>query len=235
MRHVIREEAPEATEKISYQMPTFYLQGNLAHFASQKHHIGFYPTPSAIEAFKEELSAYKTSKGAVQFPLDKPIPYDLVRRMVRYRVEEATRAAEQKKAKNRGCRQRLVAEEIIHRNGGKRMNLDHLLAMLIPVLANLIESVGVVIIIYGCIKALYMFVKNGFNLNDSKPKLELAKALAFSLEFKLAAEILKTVVIQTIDEFIVLAAIVVLRVVLTLVIHWEIKSSEMDEGQSKKS
>ena len=115
------------------------------------------------------------------------------------------------------------------------MNLHHLLTILIPVLANLIESVGVIIIIYGCIKALYMFVKNGFDLNDSKPKLELAKALAFSLEFKLAAEILKTVVIQTIDEFIVLAAIVVLRVVLTLVIHWEIKSSEMDEGQSKKS
>lgn len=114
------------------------------------------------------------------------------------------------------------------------MNLDHLLAMLIPVLANLIESVGVVIIIYGCIKALYMFVKNGFNLNDSKPKLELAKALAFSLEFKLAAEILKTVVIQTIDEFIVLAAIVVLRVVLTLVIHWEIKSSEMDGTKAKE-
>ena len=99
MQQVIREEAPEATEKISYQMPTFYLKGNLVHFAAQKHHIGFYPTPSAIEAFKEELSAYKTSKGAVQFPIDKPIPYDLVRRMVRYRVGEATRAAEQKKSK----------------------------------------------------------------------------------------------------------------------------------------
>ncbi|CZQ90248.1 Hypothetical protein Tpal_1234 [Trichococcus palustris] len=99
MRRVIREEAPEATEKISYQMPTFYLNGNLVHFAAQKHHLGFYPTPRAIEAFKEELSSYKTSKGAVQFPLDKPIPYDLVRRMVRYRVEESARAAEQKKSK----------------------------------------------------------------------------------------------------------------------------------------
>jgi len=99
LRQVIKEEAPEATEKISYQMPTFYLNGNLVHFAAQKHHIGFYPAPSAIEAFMEELSPYKTSKGAIQFPLDKPIPFDLVRRMVRYRVEEATRSAEQKKSK----------------------------------------------------------------------------------------------------------------------------------------
>lgn len=97
LRQVIREEATEATEKISYQMPTFYLNGNLVHFAAQKHHIGFYPTPSAIEAFMEELSPYKTSKGAIQFPLDKPIPFDLVRRMIRYRVEEAKREAEQKK------------------------------------------------------------------------------------------------------------------------------------------
>ena len=99
MQQVIRGVGTKATETISYQMPTFYLKGNLVHFAAQKHHIGFYPTPSAIEAFKEELSAYKTSKGAVQFPIDKPIPYDLVRRMVRYRVGEATRAAEQKKSK----------------------------------------------------------------------------------------------------------------------------------------
>lgn len=110
-----------------------------------------------------------------------------------------------------------------------------ILTIIIPILASLIESVGVIIIVYGCIKALYMFVQDGFDLNISKPKLELAKALAFSLEFKLAAEILKTVVIQTIDEFIVLAAIVVLRVVLTLVIHWEIKSSETDEGERKRS
>ncbi|CZQ90254.1 Hypothetical protein Tpal_1235 [Trichococcus palustris] len=113
------------------------------------------------------------------------------------------------------------------------MNLHHLLAILIPILASLIESVGVIIIVYGCIKALYMFAKDGFDLNNSNPKLELAKALAFSLEFKLAAEILKTVVIQTIDEFIVLAAIVVLRVVLTFVIHWEIKSSETDGSKDK--
>ncbi|WP_107994793.1 iron chaperone [Trichococcus paludicola] len=88
-RRLIKEEAPDATEKISYQMPTFYLNGNLVHFAVQKNHIGFYPAPSGVAAFKEELTDYKTSKGAIQFPLTKPIPYELVRRIVRFRVEEA--------------------------------------------------------------------------------------------------------------------------------------------------
>ncbi len=89
MRLAIHEAAPEATEAISYQMPTFKLNGNLVHFAAAKNHIGFYPTPSGIERFKSELSQYKTSKGAVQFPLDKPIPYDLVKKIVAFRVGEA--------------------------------------------------------------------------------------------------------------------------------------------------
>ena len=88
LRRVIKEEAPDATEKISYQMPTYYLNGNLVHFAVQKNHIGFYPAPSGVAAFKEELTEYKTSKGAIQFPLTKPIAYELVRRIVRFRVEE---------------------------------------------------------------------------------------------------------------------------------------------------
>ena len=88
IRAVIKAAAPQATEKISYQMPTFFLKGNLVHFAAFKHHIGFYPAPSGVEAFQEDLSAYKWSKGAVQFPLDKPIPYDLIRRIVLYRVGE---------------------------------------------------------------------------------------------------------------------------------------------------
>lgn len=88
-RRVIKEEAPDATEKISYRMPTFYLNGNLVHFAVQKSHIGFYPAPSGVAAFKEELTDYKTSKGAIQFPLAQPVPYDLVRRIVRFRAEEA--------------------------------------------------------------------------------------------------------------------------------------------------
>lgn len=89
IRNIVKELAPEATEKISYQMPTFYMNGNLVHFAAFKKHIGFYPTPSGIEAFQEELSKYKGAKGSVQFPLDQPIPYDLIRRMVQYRLEES--------------------------------------------------------------------------------------------------------------------------------------------------
>lgn len=88
-REAIRESAPEAAEAISYQMPTFKLNGNLVHFAAAKNHIGFYPTPSAIEAFKEELSDYELSKGTIRFPLNKPVPFDLVKRMVGFRVKEA--------------------------------------------------------------------------------------------------------------------------------------------------
>lgn len=88
MRATIHAAAPEATEKISYQMPTFYLHGNLVHFAAFKNHIGFYPVPSGIEAFREELSAYPQGKGSVQFPFDRPLPLDLVSRIVKFRVEE---------------------------------------------------------------------------------------------------------------------------------------------------
>ena len=89
MRQTIRKAAPEAIEVISYQMPTFKLNGkNLVHFAAFKNHIGFYPIPTGIEAFKEELSQYKQGKGSVQFPIDKPIPYDLVEKVVKYRAKE---------------------------------------------------------------------------------------------------------------------------------------------------
>ena len=88
VRMTIRENAPGADEKISYGIPTFYLKGNLVHFAAYKRHIGFYPTPSGIEKFKKELSVYKGAKGSVQFPLDKPIPYDLISEIVRFRVKE---------------------------------------------------------------------------------------------------------------------------------------------------
>jgi len=88
LRQAIRDSAPEAEEAISYRIPTFKSNGNLVHFAAFKDHIGFYPTPSAIEAFKEELSDYEVSKGTVRFPMNKPIPFDLVRRMVSYRVKE---------------------------------------------------------------------------------------------------------------------------------------------------
>ncbi|HET9492822.1 MAG TPA: DUF1801 domain-containing protein [Chloroflexia bacterium] len=88
VRAAIRDAAPDAVERISYQMPTFALHGNLVHFASHKGHIGFYPTPSGIEPFKEELAEYESSKGAVQFPLDRPLPLDLIREIVRFRVAE---------------------------------------------------------------------------------------------------------------------------------------------------
>lgn len=96
IRQIIKENAPEASEKISYQMPTFFLNGNLIHFAAFKNHIGLYPTPSGIDAFKEELSKYKGAKGSVQFPLDQPIPYDLIKRIVLYRVAESAKTAEAK-------------------------------------------------------------------------------------------------------------------------------------------
>lgn len=88
VRAAVREAAPNATEKISYGMPTLYLKGNLVHFAAFKSHIGFYPTPSGIDCFKDELEAYKNAKGSVQFPYDKPLPFDLIKRITAYRVRE---------------------------------------------------------------------------------------------------------------------------------------------------
>jgi uncharacterized protein YdhG (YjbR/CyaY superfamily) len=88
LRRIIRDCAPEAKEAISYQIPTFKLKGNLVHFAAFKNHIGFYPTSSAIEAFKEKLTKYEISKGTVRFPINEPIPFELVKEMVRFRVKE---------------------------------------------------------------------------------------------------------------------------------------------------
>ncbi|MDO9100599.1 MAG: DUF1801 domain-containing protein [Caldisericota bacterium] len=96
LREVIRKAAPDAEEKISYRMPTFFLHGNLVHFAAYRSHIGFYPTPSGIEAFKLELSAYKGAKGSVQFPIDEPLPYELVSRIVSFRVAETRKLAEER-------------------------------------------------------------------------------------------------------------------------------------------
>lgn len=99
IRRTIREAAPDAQEAISYQMPTFKLHGNLVHFAGYKKHVGFYPDPSGIEAFKDELAPYASSKGAVQFPLDQPLPYDLIGRIVTFRVSENLARAEAKRRK----------------------------------------------------------------------------------------------------------------------------------------
>jgi len=100
LRATIRKAAPNAEETISYGMPTFFLKGNLVHFAAFKNHIGFYPAPSGIDAFNEELSPYKTSKGAAQFPIDKPLPLSLVSKIVKYRVKQSLdKAAAKAKAK----------------------------------------------------------------------------------------------------------------------------------------
>lgn len=96
IRQTVKRAAPEATEKISYQMPTFYLNGNLVHFAAFKHHIGFYPTPSGTAKFKKEISGYQAAKGSIQFPLDQPMPYDLIRQIVEFRVKENLAKAKKK-------------------------------------------------------------------------------------------------------------------------------------------
>ncbi|RPI70828.1 MAG: hypothetical protein EHM47_11410 [Ignavibacteriales bacterium] len=88
VRQTIKSAAPNAEEAISYQIPTFKLNGNLVHFAAFKNHIGFYPAPSGQEAFKKELSVYKSGKGSVQFPIDKPMPLKLITKIVKYRVKE---------------------------------------------------------------------------------------------------------------------------------------------------
>ncbi len=97
LRQTICKAAPDATEKISYQMPTFYFNGNLVHFAAYKKHIGFYPAASGVSKFQEELKEYKTSKGAIQFPIDEPIPHALVKKIVVFRVQENIAKAQSKK------------------------------------------------------------------------------------------------------------------------------------------
>jgi uncharacterized protein YdhG (YjbR/CyaY superfamily) len=102
VRAAIKAAAPGAEERISYQMPAFALHGNLVYFAALKNHIGFYPTGSGIEAFKDELSGYDVTKGSVKFPVNQPLPLDLIRRIVQFRVtqnlDNAAAKARKKKA-----------------------------------------------------------------------------------------------------------------------------------------
>lgn len=93
VRNAVKKAVPKAEECISWGMPTYKQNGNVVHFAGHKTHVGFYPGPSGIDAFKEELSDYKTSKGAVQFPFDKPIPLKLIAKIATYRAEENEKAA----------------------------------------------------------------------------------------------------------------------------------------------
>lgn len=102
LRQAIKESAPEAEETINYQIPTFSLYGNLVHFAAFKDHIGFYPTPTGIEAFKKELAPYKGAKGSVQFPMDQPLPLPLIRKIVKFRVKENLERKEKRKKSRKG-------------------------------------------------------------------------------------------------------------------------------------
>lgn len=99
VRSTIQKAAPEAVETISYGMPAFKLNGNLVYFAAFKSHIGFYALPSGNEAFQKELSCYKTGKGSIQFPFDKPLPLELITKIVKFRIEENVQKAELKKKK----------------------------------------------------------------------------------------------------------------------------------------
>ena len=101
LRATIKAAAPNAEEIISYQIPTFALKGNLVHFAAWKKHIGFYPTSSGTQAFKNELSLYENSKGSVKFPIDKPLPLDLISKIVRFRVAENLKKAAIKSSKGK--------------------------------------------------------------------------------------------------------------------------------------
>ncbi|MDR2562646.1 MAG: DUF1801 domain-containing protein [Prevotellaceae bacterium] len=99
LRNIVKSEAPEASEKISYGMPTFYLNGNLVHFAAFKHHYGFFPAPSAIDEFEEELAPYRSGKGSLHFPMNKPIPQDIIKKIVRFRVNENLNKTKSRKTK----------------------------------------------------------------------------------------------------------------------------------------
>jgi uncharacterized protein YdhG (YjbR/CyaY superfamily) len=103
VRATIKAAAPEAQEKISYQMPAFTLNGNLVYFAAFKNHIGFYPTPTGVEAFAQDLACYKGAKGSVQFPLDRPMPVDLITKIVKYRAAENLKKAVAKPGKKKSA------------------------------------------------------------------------------------------------------------------------------------
>ena len=101
LRATIKAAAPEAEEKISYQMPTFAQKGNLVHFAAYNDHIGFYPAPTGIDAFQDEISPYRSGKGTLRFPLDQPLPLDLVSKIVKYRVAENLKKAKEKSSRKK--------------------------------------------------------------------------------------------------------------------------------------
>ncbi len=116
IRDLIKKAAPGAEETIAYQMPTYRLNGNLVHFAAFKNHIGFYPTPSGIDAFQEELADYKNAKGSIRFPHHKPLPYDLISKIVKHRVAESNSATARQKIKHS------LTDEAVEKTTGKGWN-----------------------------------------------------------------------------------------------------------------
>ncbi len=119
VRATIRRAAPRATEAIKYRLPTFMLHGNLVHFGAFKKHLGFYATPTGNAQFRTELAAYQGAKGSVQFPFDRPIPYGLITRMVRFRMEENTAraGAKQKPAATSAPKVKTTIRTVLHRGG----------------------------------------------------------------------------------------------------------------------
>ncbi len=97
LRTIIKKAAPKAEEVISYNMPAYKQNGILVYFAGYENHVGFYPTSSPIEVFKQELAAYKTSKGAIQFPLNEALPVELIKRIVKFRIEQTQQTAQRTK------------------------------------------------------------------------------------------------------------------------------------------
>lgn len=117
----------------------------------------------------------------------------------------------------------------------KKLYIESFLELFIPYITGFLETIGVIIITIASIKAIIGFIKSGFDFGNENLKIELAKALALSLEFKLAAEILKTVIIRTLDEFLILAAITFLRIIISFVIHWEVDAREKKEITNKEA
>ncbi len=117
----------------------------------------------------------------------------------------------------------------------KKLYIESSLELFIPYITGFLETIGVIIITIASIKAIIGFIKSGFDFGNENLKIELAKALALSLEFKLAAEILKTVIIRTLDEFLILAAITFLRIIISFVIHWEVDAREKKEITNKEA
>jgi uncharacterized protein YdhG (YjbR/CyaY superfamily) len=137
IRETIQKAAPAAKEAISYGMPTFTLNGNLVHFAAFKNHIGFYPVPAGIEAFKEQLSVYKGAKGSVQFPLSKPMPLDLIADIVKFRVNGNLKKAEAKPKKKAAIKSEKLSDQ--EQVSGHIQKLD-------PELGNIIETIRQIVL-----------------------------------------------------------------------------------------